>query len=308
MIPMLNRRRFLTISAAALCLPYAAHAAVPVAEWHGTALGAGASLRLVGQTPAAAAPVFAAIETELKRLENIFSLHRAGSELSKLNRTGQLADPSAEMLELLTLAGAVHQATNGAFDPTVQPLWQLWAEGLGQSPELAELTQARALIGWDDVRISSDAIRFARPGMAMTLNGIAQGYITDRVAGLLRAKGFTDVLVDMGEIAALGQRPDGGNWEAGIATPEGQIVHRVQLRDRALATSAPLGTVLDVAGNVGHILNPKNGQPATLRTLVSVSAERAALADALSTAFCLMDDTAIAQAMSIYPEVRLEVS
>ncbi len=144
--------------------------------------------------------------------------------------------------------------------------------------------------------------------MAMTLNGIAQGYITDRVADLLRRRGFDNVLVDMGEIVGLGQRGDGGAWRIGVSTPDGRIVHRTTLSDRALATSSPMGTLFDDDGNVGHILDPLRGVPIAVRELVSVSADRAALADALSTAFCIMDDAEAAAALEVHPTARLEVA
>lgn len=302
----LNRRRFLTISAAALAVPAAARGATAPAEWRGTALGASASMKLSGLEGAAAHREFRAVESELARLESIFSLYREESALSRLNREGRLDAPPPELLEVLTLAGAVHASTDGAFDPTVQPLWMAYAESRG-NPDDATLDTAHGRIGWSDLRLAPDAVQFERPGMALTLNGIAQGYITDRIAELLRAHGLRDVLIDMGEIAGLGQRPGGGGWQAGIATPEGQIVERVTLSDRALATSAPLGTVLDGAGSVGHILDPVSGRPATARRLVSVTADSAALADALSTAFCAMDDrAAIDSALRKHGSARLE--
>ena len=142
--------------------------------------------------------------------------------------------------------------------------------------------------------------------MALTLNGIAQGYIADRVAGLLRARGLVDVLVDTGEIKALGRRADGTPWRAGIAMPDGTPVARRMLSGRALATSAPMATLLDAARGAGHILDPRTGEPAARWRLASVSAPRAALADALSTAFCLMDRPAIDRALAQHRDATLE--
>nr|WP_325166430.1 FAD:protein FMN transferase [Thermohalobaculum xanthum] len=153
----------------------------------------------------------------------------------------------------------------------------------------------------------SHSVKLGRPGMALTLNGIAQGAVADRVAALLRAEGLTDLLVDMGEIAGLGHRPDGTPWQAGIADPGGALQARVGLSDRALATSAPMGTVLDAGGAVGHILDPRGGHAAPGWRLVSVSAPKAALADGLSTAFALMERPRIDAALARHPETRLEV-
>jgi thiamine biosynthesis lipoprotein len=179
----------------------------------------------------------------------------------------------------------------------VQPLWLARASG---GPESA----AKALTGWERVRFDAGGVTLARPGMALTLNGVAQGYITDRIADLLARRGFGDVLVDMGEVAARGQAGDGTGWRAGIATPEGRITQRLTLRDRALATSAPFGTRL--TGGAAHILDP-GGRTPTSR-LVSVSAPRAALADGLSTALCLLDAEEMLRALARFEGARLEVA
>ncbi|WP_299623244.1 FAD:protein FMN transferase, partial [Pelagibius sp.] len=222
----LTRRRFLTVSAAAMALPYGASAKPPVARWRGIALGANASMTLVGLEDTAAREVFTAVEAEIFRLENIFSLHRTDSALSRLNESGKLAAPPPEFLELIALSGVLHRATSGAFDPTVQPLWQLHARRAaeGLRPRRDEIAEAQRRSGWRYLRYDSRSLSFDRPGMALTFNGIAQGYIADRVATLLRARGLTDVLIDMGEIAALGRRPDGTAWRAGIALPDGEVV------------------------------------------------------------------------------------
>jgi len=112
----LTRRRFMSISAAALAAPSAALAGQS-ARWRGVALSAPATMVLAGVTPMAARPVFAALEAELQRLEGIFSLYHTDSALVRLNAEGRLDAPPPEMLEVLTLAGAIHDATDGAFDP-----------------------------------------------------------------------------------------------------------------------------------------------------------------------------------------------
>ena len=279
----MNRRRFLAISAAVL------GATCPVmAEsrqiWTGVALGARASIRL--DHPQAAA-IAARATAEISRLEDIFSLYRPDSALTALNATARLAAPPPELLECLTLAGSVHRATGGLYDPTVQPLWMLWAEraGAGARPSEAELAATRARGGWADLQLTESEIRMA-PGMGLTLNGIAQGYIADRVAALLVAEGLTDILIDTGELHALGGQPGGGDWP--VTLEQGGSVG---LRARALATSAPLGTVFDSEGRFGHILHPATGEPARpLWRGVSISAPSAGLADALSTAAVLCPD------------------
>ncbi|OYX44481.1 MAG: hypothetical protein B7Z02_05110 [Rhodobacterales bacterium 32-67-9] len=285
----MHRRRFLTIAAAAVALP--ARAAEP-AIWTGRAMGADARIVLHGASPALARQLFRRVERELIRIEGHFSLHTE-SALTRLNRDGRLSRPAPEMLEVLRLSDRVHRATGGAFDPTVQPLWLALATG-------GDVAAARRAVGWTRVRVSDDAIALA-PGMALTFNGIAQGHAADRIAALLRAEGFGDVLIDMGEVMALGTN-GGRDWQAAIAAPDGMEVARVGLADRALATSSPLGT--RIGGGAPHILHPK-GLPPRWST-VAVSAKDAATADALSTAFCLMGRSAIDAALAEFPDARIK--
>ena len=283
----LTRRRFLTIAATA------ALAATPVralTEWRGMALGARA--RILIDHPEAAA-ITAEAAAEIARLEGIFSLYRTDSALARLNAAGRLDAPPFELLECLALCGSVHAATGGLFDPTVQPLWALYAESYsaGRAPTAVEIAAARARTGWAGVSIDADTIRL-RPGMALTLNGVAQGFIADKVAALLRDRGLTNVMVDTGELQALGPMPDGSDWPVQL-TSGGTLA----LRQGGLASSSALGTTFDAAGKVGHILNPATGLPAAPRwQLVTVTAPQAGLADALSTSACLMESKADMQA------------
>lgn len=298
----LSRRRFLAIAAAAAAASPAR--ATPLYQWRGTALGADASITLAH--PQAESIVQRAL-AEVTRLERIFSLHDHRSALVQLNTQGRLENPPFELLECLALCRSVHAASGGLFDPTIQPLWALYAEhhAISRHPPEGRLQEARSRTGWSGLRFDARAVTL-RPGMALSLNGVAQGAIADRVADLLRAEGLSDVLVNTGEFHALGGQPGGGAWP--VTLDDGQRLHRdaVLLENAALASSAPHGITFDQAGMVSHILNPLTGLPAPARwQLISVTAPRAALADALSTAFCLMDRAAITATLSHFPQARL---
>ncbi|MBB1491444.1 MULTISPECIES: FAD:protein FMN transferase [unclassified Paracoccus (in: a-proteobacteria)] len=285
----LPRRRFLAMSACAIALPAAAQARH---RWQGVALGADVALTVEGGDAAAARAFFAEAERSLRAIERQFSLF-AGSELVRMNALGRLGHPSDDMLALLDLAGRVHEATGGVFDPTVQPLWQ--ARRLGQDEDAG-----MALVGWRDLQVAPGEIRLTRPGMALTLNGIAQGFAADRLAEVAARHHLTDVLIDAGEVRGLGPR----DWRARIETPDGRVVRELALRGRALATSAAMGTRIGPDGDRPHIMGPGGEGPRW--AVASVSADSAALADALSTAAILMDRPAIDRALGAFPNARIE--
>ncbi|MHC8495019.1 FAD:protein FMN transferase [Thalassospira sp. SM2505] len=308
-MPAISRRRFLTISAAAgaiSSMPFAiSHAQTPVQSWKGIAMGAAASITLSHPD---ADKILASATRELDRLENIFSLYRENSTLSRLNSAGSLDTPPFELLECLGICGTINRASNGLFDPTIQPLWQLYATSYaqGHGPETSAIKDTLTLTGWEKLSISQNRIAFDRPGMALTLNGIAQGYVADRIASLLRSNGLTNVLVNTGEFYAIGGHPDGNPWPISIDTGSGIRKDREMLRDNALATSLPTGTFFDQAGLIGHILDPRSGLPAQARRQsITVTAPKAALADGLSTAMCLMNDEECAQLLGQFPAAKL---
>lgn len=285
----MNRRRFLALCAVALSAPRPALA--ELREWRGQAMGADVTLRLLGAAPAQAHSFFAASGRALAQAENLFSLHR-DSDLARLNRFGRLRFPHRAMLGLLELSDRLHRATGGAFDPTVQPLWLARAQGRDEAA-------AHRLTGWHRVRRNEDEIRLD-PGMALTLNGIAQGWAADRLAEIATGHDLGDLLIDSGEMRALGPQA----WPIGIAGPDGRVLRRTALRERALATSSPLGTRIGPQG-AAHVLSPAGG-PALWDT-VSISAPGAALADGLSTAACLLPEARIHAALAAFDGCRIEV-
>jgi len=289
---MTTRRRFLSILAGAAALPaLRANAARAPYRWQGIALGAEAQVILDHED---AATLVGRAVRDIRRLEQIFSLYRPESALSALNRDGMLKNPPFELVELLSLCSRIHRRTQGGFDPTVQPLWALYARRVsaGRHPSRAEIETARGLVGWTNVHVAADRVAFGMPGMQLTLNGIAQGYIADRLATMFRTAGVQNVLINTGEISALGRAPD-GPWQV---QPGKRAQGTVPLTNQSIATSSPMGTSFDSAQTLGHILDPRSGRPGGQWSEVTVIAESAATADGLSTAFSLMSRPEIRQA------------
>ena len=294
-----TRRRAITVLAAAAGLPLmlkAGSAQARLVSWEGTTLGAPSTIKLYGPDEAKARAAIEASLAEQARLESIFSVYRADSVISRLNRDGAVDNVPPEFVELLNRALTVAELSDGAYDPTVQPVWQLYFRHFTAAtvdpagPASQDLAAALALVGWRNVAIDGTRVSFSRPGMGLTLNSGAQGYITDRVAAVLRAHGFQNMLVDMGEPRGLSTKPDGSAWRIGIANPANpsQAITEIDVVDQCVATSGGYGTVFDEAGKFTHLIDPRTGRTAPALLGVSVVAPTATQADGLSTAMLMV--------------------
>lgn len=319
----ISRRRALTIFGAAAgvaavpalagTMTRAARAAATLHEWNGVALGAPARISLAHTDGAEAHRLFALCAAEIERLENEFSLHREASGLSRLNRDGVLEDPSHDMVRLLSETARFARLSDGAFDITVQPLWTLYAKhfeahpGDAKGPAPAAIDAARTLVDYRQLSIATDRIAFGRDGMAATLNGIGQGYVTDQIARILRANGIENVLVDLGETMAMGEHPEERPWAIGLTDPFDPANYDtvVELSDRAVATSGGYGTQFSADGRHHHLFHPGQGASANHHASASVLAPNATTADALSTALFVAPDAIAEKVVAAMPEVEV---
>jgi len=295
----ISRRRFIRISASAAALTaIGAHGAkagtVPkLHRWRGLALGANAEILLYHGDEAAAHHLIERCVAEINRLEDVFSLYRAGSALRRLNAAGALDAPPLDMVRLLADCARISRLSAGAFDATVQPLWSLYADHFAttaiEAPSAARIAEALARVDYRAVRVAPSRIEFVKPGMAMTLNGIAQGYITDRVAERMVEAGMSNVLIDLGETRALGQHPSGRAWKIGLRDPKDTsgVWKTLDVTDRAVASSGGYGSRFDEAGRHHHLLDPRTGLSAHHHQAVTVLANDATTADGLSTALSI---------------------
>ena len=244
-----TRRRFLRVVAAAAGLPLviaAVRATAPkpqVHRWHGEVLGAWSELTLWHPDTAFAQRTIVRVRQEIDRFERIFSLYRRDSEISRLNEAGTLLKPSRELRKLIEESQRLGELSGGAFDISVQPLWRLYEAHFWSrtdvQPDIAARARevAHSLVDFRRIHSGAAAIGFARAGMAITLNGIAQGYISDAIADMLRNEGFDSAVVDVGEYRTIGRHPDGRPWRVGIRDAQGvgNIDRMVDLEDMALA-------------------------------------------------------------------------
>ena len=295
-----SRRRAMTIVGAVAGLPFLGANELSWGEpllhqWIGTSLGSPSQLLLYHHDRAAAARIAGECAAEIDRLERIFALYQPDSEIARLNRDGRVELPSLDLLTVLSRCQTLSALSRGAFDMTVQPLWTLYAGHFfgnaapppeGPAPEAIERT--RKLVNWQAINIGRRRIVLERPGMGVTLNGIAQGYITDRVTDILRENGCDRTFGNMGcsEIRAVGRHADGRPWRVGLADPRQPetVAVSLELCDRSVCTSGGYGTKFDATGRFHHLFDPSTGASAHHYIAVSVFAASAFVADALSTA------------------------
>ncbi len=298
-----GRRQFLSFAvggAAAFALPGTRAADEPATQGLGVAeplhwrerilLGFGTTLwlRAAHANATRADTALTAAVAAIRRIEAQMSLFDPHSALSRLNRDGVLHDPPPELLAVLRLARNVASRSDGAFDVTVQPLMAAWqlAQRAGRAASATELRRAQALVGWRHVELTQQRVRLRQPGMALTLNGIAQGYAADSAKAALRQHGVKHALLDTGEWAALGQAPDAQPWMLGVADPRGNAAAPLlaRLRDdgRAIATSSDAHTTYSADRRDHHIIDPRSARSPRELASVTVVAPSCALADALT--------------------------
>lgn len=252
------------------------------------ALGSQVSITSLAASSEVANRAIDAAFGELETVEAVMSIYRPESQLSRLNRSGRLDSPHPYLVDVLRHAEQVSRASEGAFDVTVQPLWELNASAhkAGGLPDRAAVELARRQVDWRQVEIRPDRISLHGRGTAITLNGIAQGFAADQAMTALRKNGIEHGLVDTGEVAPLGTKEDGEEWTAGIQHPREAeaYVALARLDGRCLATSGDYATAFSPDRKYNHLFDPRTGRSPDELSSVSIAAPTAMQADALSTA------------------------
>lgn len=289
----ISRRKFLVYGAAAgtacgLGALIANGDAKPASVWRGAALGGEARVALYGSDAETAANALGEVAHEIERLENVFSLYRDTSELSRLNAERRLAGASRDLVEVLRAASSWRDKTAGAFNSLVQDLWQAAAKGREVTQAMLEAAQGEITFG-DAIALPSQSL--------VTLNGIAQGRIADRVTEVLRAHDFDDVVIDAGELRIPGRE------RRAVGIPALQSA--ISVADVAIATSEPKALVFDPKTFRHHLIDPHTGKSPRYWESISVLAPTAETADALSTAFAILPHDAVGDLAATFDDIAV---
>jgi len=247
-----------------------------------------------------AAVALRAARAEVTRLDSLLSNYRADSDVSRVNEAAgsgawiEIAPATAEALRLSLFYAA---RTEGAFDPTVGPLVDVWGfyREQGAMPSQSALDSARALVGWDDVEVEwyPGRVRLPRPGMALDFGAIGKGLAVDWALAAARGAGARSAMVDLGgNIGVSGEAPGGGDWPLGLRHPRNPatVFALIDVPDgSSIATSGDYERYFVHEGvRYAHIVDPRSGWPVQGVASVSVLAGSGSESDGLSTSLFVL--------------------
>ena len=239
---------------------------------------------------------------ELDRFESLFSTWKPDSEISRfnLNHSSEVIPVSSDLANVISAAIRISQETNGAFDPTLGPLIDIWGFGnkgrIESPPSTEAIEAARRRCGAHFLKVSLDppTLQKAIPDLQVNPSALVEGYAADQLGLWLRSRGYEDWLIEIGgEILASGKSPMGRPWTVGIQTPDAsddETISRFPLQNAALATSGTYRQRFSHTGKeYSHLIDPRTGFPVE-SSLVSVSvvAPSCLLADAYATALLIL--------------------
>ncbi|MEY2410029.1 MAG: FAD:protein transferase [Verrucomicrobiota bacterium] len=274
---------------------------------------------------------------EIERIEARLSLYRSSSEIAHVNARAarEAVRVSPATFRLLEQAARLTTETEGAFDITIGPLMRCWGfvGAGGHVPEPAELAAARAAVGmrWVQLDPLQFTVRFLRDGVMLDLGAIGKGHAVGVAADILRDAGVTSALIHGGtsSIFAMGHppgieawkiaidRPPAGdgvssqipspNAESGSAAPD--LLAVVELCDEAFSVSAVWGKSFQAdKKTMGHVIDPRTGEPAGRAILAAVALPAATETDAFSTALLTLGSNGVDILMRARPRARLLVA
>lgn len=234
-------------------------------------------------------------KTKIRELEELWSVTDKNSDVYAVNHSsGQTVTVDWKTAELLSYALDMAEETNGALEPTIYPVLTAWGFTTGENrvPAETELAELLEKVGYDKVELNNDQIQM-EPGGMIDLGAVGKGYAGDEAAQILRERGITAALLDIGgNIQAIGTKPDGSDWRVGLKDPfSGGVLGIIQVSDVAVVTSGNYERFfIGEDGKVyGHIIDPATGHPVENGIAsVSVIASEGKLCDALSTALFVM--------------------
>ncbi len=259
-------RAVVVLALAAVC----AGAAPPLERTVTNLLGTTCMVRLyAGGSPAALDAAFARIA----QIEERMTINRDQSEVVRINRAAgsHAVSVTPDVLTVIQEGLVYSTDGDGAYDITVAPLVKLWGIGstAARVPSPQEIRRALTLVGYKDVEVDArqSTVFLRKPGMGLDLGSIAKGFAADEVARVLRSRGVSSALVDLGgNVLTMGRKPDGSPWRIGIQNPEearGTKIGFVDIAGGSVTTAGTYERYFEQGGKrYFHILDARTGYPA----------------------------------------------
>ena len=245
---------------------------------------------------------------EIDRLTGLMNRFDHATAVAQLNHEGYLSDVPPEVIQVVAGALEYYRISHGTFDISVKPVIDLFkknfADNASLMPDNRELNKALDLVGSDKIELNGRTIRLKKPGAGITLDGIAKGYIVDRASKVLADHQIKDHLINAGgDIRTSGASRDKKPWTVAIEDPQKkkQYPDIIHMTDGAIATSGNYEIYFDREKMFHHIVNPSTGMSPDLSESVSVLADTAMNADALSTSVFVMKPAAGVQFIGTLP-------
>lgn len=245
--------------------------------------------------------------------EQKFSRTIDTSEISRLNSAkGQWVELSEDTIKLIEEAIEYSEMTEGAFDITVAPLTELWHvnDNEGMIPSEEEIEKAKSHINYKLIEIDGNKVRLKDEEAQIDLGGIAKGYIADQLKALMLERGVESAMINLGgNIAVIGTKEDGSNWNVGIQKPfaeQNEVIGSVSVRDKTVVSSGIYERYFQYKGEIyHHILDPDTGYPSDSDLeAVTIIGESSAIADALSTSCILLGSEKGMELIESIPKVE----
>lgn len=251
----------------------------------GLVMGTVAHLTVYADDRAAAQALADGALTEMRRLETLLTRFDSAApgvrNVRYLNEHRAIPLPTPELSAVAAAALRWASTSRGAFDPTVQPALDA-ARAAAPSPSRMEAI--REAVGYRHLSVG-DGIRLAHAKSALTLDGIAKGYVVDRTVAHLRAAGFENVMVEAGgDLATTGMKPGRTSWRVGVQDPRSKdLLMSIDLDGRAVATSGDYVNHYAPDLERHHLIDPTTCRPSLASSSATVIAPDCMSADALST-------------------------
>lgn len=217
------------------------------------------------------------------------------SDLSLLNQAaGRSVWVHSDVARLIRQSIVFKTRTRGVFDITIAPLTAFWKDQAKQDklPLREDVMKIKALVDADKVAVSSSDRVTLKDGMALDLNGVAQGFAADEGAAILKANGIGNFFLDAGgEIFTSGVNCEGDPWRVGIKDPDApkELIETLALSDKAVSTSGNYEKFFEIQKKrFSLMINPLTGYPERDVVSATVIAPTAFEADVFSTALCIL--------------------